>query len=170
MAKITFPGLAEYELMLSRLSKGAEAIAGKAIYAGAEIVADAIRSNIQGLQAVPDEVGAIAYAEKSPAPLTESAKEGLLDGLGISSMQDDNGYYNVKIGFDGPNGENGYNDLRTEKFPKGQPNVMIARSLESGSSIAPKRPFVRPAVNAVKKQAEAKMAEIIDEEIEKITQ
>ena len=164
MAKITFPGLAEYELMLSRLSQGADSIAGKAIYAGAEIVADAIRSNIQGLQAVPDEVGAIAYAEKSPAPLTESAKEGLLDGLGISSMQDDNGYYNVKIGFDG------YNGLKTRKFPQGQPNVMIARSLESGSSIAPKRPFVRPAVNAVKKQAEAKMAEIIDEEIEKITQ
>ena len=164
MAKITFPGLAEYELMLSRLSQGAEDVAGKAIYAGAEIVADAIRSNIQGLQAVPDEVGAIAYAEKSPAPLTERAKEGLLDGLGISSMQDDNGYYNVKIGFDG------YNGLKTKKFPQGQPNVMIARSLESGSSIAPKRPFVRPAVNAVKKQAEAKMAEIIDQEIKKITE
>lgn len=163
MAKITFPGLADYELMLSRLAQGADDIAGKAIYAGAEIVADAIRSNIQGLQAVPDEVGAIAYAEKSPAPLTESAKEGLLDGLGISSMQDDNGYYNVKIGFDG------YNGLKTKKFPQGQPNVMIARSLESGSSIAPKRPFVRPAVNAVKKQAEAKMAEIIDQEIAKIT-
>ena len=164
MAKITFPGLADYELMLSRLAQGADDIAGKAIYAGAEIVADAIRSNIQGLQAVPDEVGAIAYAEKSPAPLTESAKEGLLDGLGISSMQDDNGYYNVKIGFDG------YNGLKTKKFPQGQPNVMIARSLESGSSIAPKRPFVRPAVNAVKKQAEAKMAEIIDQEIKKITE
>lgn len=164
MAKITFPGLADYELMLSRLAQGADDIAGKAIYAGAEIVANAIRSNIQGLQAVPDEVGAIAYAEKSPAPLTESAKEGLLDGLGISSMQDDNGYYNVKIGFDG------YNGLKTKKFPQGQPNVMIARSLESGSSIAPKRPFVRPAVNAVKKQAEAKMAEIIDQEIKKITE
>lgn len=164
MAKITFPGLADYELMLSRLARGADDIAGKAIYAGAEIVADAIRSNIQGLQAVPDEVGAIAYAEKSSAPLTESAKEGLLDGLGISSMQDDNGYYNVKIGFDG------YNGLKTKKFPQGQPNVMIARSLESGSSIAPKRPFVRPAVNAVKKQAEAKMAEIIDQEIKKITE
>ena len=164
MAKISFPGLADYELMLSRLAKGADDIAGRAIYAGAEIVADAIRSNIQGLQAVPDEVGAIAYAEKSPAPLTESAKEGLLDGLGISSMQDDNGYYNVKIGFDG------YNGLKTKKFPQGQPNVMIARSLESGSSIAPKRPFVRPAVNAVKKQAEAKMAEIIDQEIKKITE
>ena len=164
MAKITFPGLADYELMLSRLAQGADDIAGKAIYAGAEIVADAIRSNIQGLQAVPDEVGAIAYAEKAQAPLTQSAKDGLLDGLGISRLQDDNGYYNVKIGFDG------YNELETKKYPHGQPNVLIARSLESGSSIAPKRPFVRPAVNAVRKQAEARMAEIIDREIEKITQ
>ena len=31
MAKITFPGLADYELMISRLSKGADDIAGKAI-------------------------------------------------------------------------------------------------------------------------------------------
>ena len=31
MAKITFPGLADYELMLSRLAQGADDIAGKAI-------------------------------------------------------------------------------------------------------------------------------------------
>ena len=158
MAKITFPGLADYELMLSRLSKGADDIAGKAIYAGAELVADAIRQNIQSLEAVPDELGARAYQAKDPA------KDGLLDGLGISRLQDDNGYYNVKVGFDG------YNELETKKYPHGQPNVMIARSLESGSSIAQKRPFVRPAVNAVKAQAEARMAEIIDQEIQKIVE
>lgn len=164
MAKITFPGLADYELMLSRLSKGADDIAGKAIYAGAELVADAIRQNIQSLEAVPDELGARAYQAKDPAPLTYSAKDGLLDGLGISRLQDDNGYYNVKIGFDG------YNELETKKYPHGQPNVLIARSLESGSSIAQKRPFVRPAVNAVKAQAEARMAEVIDREIQKIVE
>ena len=162
MAKITFSGLADYELQISRLSQGAEQICGRAIYAGAEVVTDAIRANIQRLDAKPDRAGLIAYAEKSPPPLTETAKKGLLDGLGIAPMQESNGYYNVKVGFDG------YNDLRTEKFPKGQPNVMIARSLESGSSIAPKRPFVRPAVNASRKQAEAKMAEVLDAEIKKI--
>ena len=49
MAKITFPGLNDYELMISRLSKGVDDIAGKTIYAGAGIVADAIKENIKAL-------------------------------------------------------------------------------------------------------------------------
>lgn len=159
MAKIRFAGLEEYERRLSQLQTGVREIAGKAVYAGANVVADAIRSNIQGLHAVSDREGLIDYQRKDPAPLTETAKQGLLDGFGLSSMQDENGYLNVKAGFDG------YNQLRTKKYPKGQPNVLIARSLESGSSIAQKHPFVRPAVNASRKQAEAKMAEVLDQEI-----
>ena len=170
MAKISFRNLEAYELQLSRLAAHSETIAEKAIYAGAAIVTDAIRANIEAIPAVSDKAGLIAYQKKEPAPLTETAKQGLLEGLGITPMQDDNGYYNVKIGFDGPGGEHGYNDLKTKTYPKGQPNVMIARSLESGSSIAQKRPFVRPAVNAVKVQAEARMAEIIDQEIQKIVE
>ena len=162
MAKITFPGLTEYEQQISRLGQNAQQMAGKAIYAGAEIIADAIRANIQRISASSDRTGLYAYAKQDPPPLTESAKKGLLDGLGIAPLQDDNGYMNVKVGFDG------YNDLRTEKYPKGQPNVMIARSLESGSSIAPKRPFVRPAVTNSRKLAEAKMAEVLDAEMKKI--
>lgn len=161
MARIRFDGLEEYELALSRLAAGADTIAGQAIYAGAGIVADAIRQSIQALPAEPDIAGAISYAQKTAPPITASAKQGLLDGLGVSPMQEDKGYINVKIGFDG------YNDLKTKKYPKGQPNVMIARTLESGSSIAEKRPFVRPAVNRVRKQAEAKMAEVLDEGIKR---
>ena len=168
MAKISFRNLEEYELRLSRLRERTPEIAGRAIYDGAKIVTDQIRENIEAMPAVSDFEGLKAYNKKEPAPLTESAKKGLLEGLGITKMQDDNGYYNVKIGFDGPGGEHGYNGLKTQKYPKGQPNVLIARSLESGSSIAEKRPFVRPAVNATRKQAEAKMAEVIDNEIKKI--
>ena len=168
MAKISFRNLEQYELQLAHLRERTPEIAGKAIYAGAEIVTDAIRANIEALPAVSDKAGLIAYQKKDPAPLTETAKRGLLDGLGITPMKDENGFYNVKIGFDGPGGEHGYNDLRTQKYPKGQPNVLIARSLESGSSISPKHPFVRPAINASRKRAEAKMAEVLDEEIGKI--
>lgn len=162
MAKITFPGLADYELMISRLSKGADDIAGKAIYAGAKIVTDQIRENIQKLMAQDDEAGIYAYVQKNPAPLTRTAKQGLLDGLGIAPLQDDGGYLNVKIGFDG------YNSMETKQYPKGHPNALIARSLESGSSAFEKRPFVRPAINATRKQAEAKMAEVLDYEIAKL--
>ena len=158
MARIRFSRLEDYELRLSRLAGRTEEIAGKAIYAGADIITNAIRANIEGLAAVDDRAGAIAYQKKAPAPLTRTAKQGLLDGLGITPMQDDGGYYNVKVGFDG------YNDIPTRKYPNGQPNQLIARSLESGSSIAQKHPFIRPAINASRKAAEAKMAEVLDEE------
>ena len=161
MAKITFPGLNDYELMISRLSKGVDDIAGKAIYAGAGIVADAIKENIKALPIVR------GYGtEKDPLPggVTAPQKAGLIDGLGISPMQSDAGYLNVKIGFDG------YNATKTEKYPQGQPNQLVARGVESGTSWKKKSPFIRPAINASKQRAEDEMARILDEEIEKITQ
>ena len=138
MAKITFPGLNDYELMISRLAKSTEDVAGRAIYAGAGVVADAIRQNISGL---PEKTGV--------------TKRGLEEGLGISPLQNDGGYVNVKIGFDGYNAN-------------GVANVMMARIFESGTSTVPKQPFVRPAVNRTREQAEAVMAEVLDEEIKKI--
>lgn len=160
MAKITFPGLNDYELMISRLSKGVDDIAGKAIYAGAGIVADAIKENIKDLPIVR------GYGTKEnplPGGVTAPQKAGLIDGLGISPMQSDAGYLNVKIGFDG------YNATKTEKYPQGQPNQLVARGVESGTSWKQKKPFIRPAINASKSRAEAEMARILDQEIEKIT-
>lgn len=69
---------------------------------------------------------------------------------------------NVKLGFDG------YNTVKTNSYPNGQPNVMIARAIESGSSIRDKHPFVRPAVNAAKKECLKKAEEVVNEEISKI--
>lgn len=162
MATIKFPGLDEYERKLASLGEAGKALAGQAIYKGAGIIADQIRENITQLQAVDDVQGLVAYNTKQKAPLTKSAKAGLLDSLGISKMAQSDGVYYVKIGFDG------YNGIKTKKFPTGQPNAMIARSLESGSSIATKRPFVRPAVNAKQAEVEAAMAEIFENGIKAI--
>ena len=163
MAKVSFPGLAEYERKLSLLgNKMTDEIAGKAAYAGAKIIADKIRENIDALPAVNDVEGTHAWKAGRSAPLTKKAKRGLQEGLGISRLQNQAGFINVKIGFDG------YNDLRTQKYPKGQPNVLVARVTESGSSVAEKRPFIRPAIRAAKAQAEEEMAKVIDTEMEKI--
>ena len=138
MATLTFKGLKEYEMVLSRFGKDIERIAGAAIYQGAGIVADEIKKGIEGL---PTKTGV--------------TKRGLIDGFGISGLQNDNGYRNVKLGF------GGYNE-------NGVPNVLMARVFESGTSKVQKRPFVRPAVNRSKKQAEQAMSETIDKEIGKI--
>lgn len=160
MAKITFPGLNDYELMISRLTKNVDIVAGKAIYAGAGIVADEIKENIKALPIVR---GYGTTENPLPGGVTAPQKAGLIDGMGISPMQDDGGYLNVKIGFDG------YNATKTEEYPQGQPNQLVARGVESGTSWKQKKPFIRPAINASKSRAEAEMARILDQEIEKIT-
>lgn len=162
MGKITVNGLEEYSLMLSRLSEKTEEIAGKALYAGADIVADKVRENIRALPSVPDIDGIKAWKAGAPAPITVKEKLGLLESLGIATMQYNGGVYDVKVYFDG------YNDVKTKTYPNGQPNALIARSIESGSSISPAHPFMRPAANAVRKQAQKKMGEVIEEEIEKL--
>lgn len=146
-------------MMLSRLEGSTDEMIGKAVYAGAGIVADAIKDSIKALPIVR---GYGTESDPLPGGVTAPQKAGLIDGLGISHMQDDMGYLNVKIGFDG------YNTTKTEKYPQGQPNQLVARGVESGTSWKQKKPFIRPAVNKSKNRAEAEMARILDEEIKKI--
>ena len=88
--------------------------------------------------------------------LSPYASGEMADSFGITPIGlDKEGNWNTKIGFDG------YDS-------KGVPNQLKARVLESGSSQQQKRPFVRPAVNATKKQAQAEMERVIDEETSKI--
>lgn len=160
MATIKFPGLAEYERKLSRLGKAVkDEIAGKAIYAGADIVADEVR---HGIESLPIVTGYGTPEHPLPGGVTSAQKQGLLDGFGIAPLRDDRGYLNVKLGFDG------YNRTKTKQFPGGQPNQLIARGVESGTSWKQKHPFIRPAVAKSRKRAEAKMAEVLDAEIEKL--
>ena len=162
MARIRFSKLHDYELFLSGMKKDMPDIAGKAIYAGAKIIADEVKKNLNALNVTTDELAMAAYKKQEPTHLNERAKKGLIESFGVTKMeQDSGGLFNVKIGFDG------YNDVKTKKYPKGQPNQLIARSVESGSTSTIKQPFMRKAVNATRKQAEDKMAEIIDEEIKK---
>ena len=143
MARIHFPGMRVYEGKIESLGRKGRDIAGRAVYYGAGVVADAIRESIQ--TSIPETAG-----EKGG-----TTKKGLLDGLGVAEIRDDNGFYNVKIGFVGYNAA-------------GRPNALMARVFESGTSKQQKRPFIRPAVIHCKKQAEAAMAKTADEEIEKI--
>ena len=159
MAKLTFRGLEEYELRISRLGKETERIAGEAIYEGAGIVADAVKANIQALPVV---TGYGTSEHPLPGGVTAVQKAGLIEGFGISTMQNEGGYFNVKLGFDG------YNRTKTKKYPQGQPNQLVARGVESGTSWKQAHPFVKSAVSKSRKQAEKAMADKLDEEIEKI--
>ena len=148
-------GMDEYLQKLGNLELRAPESIGKAVYKGADIVADAVKANINNMP-VEDQ-----YSERITG-IKSIQKIGLIKSFGIAKMRDDNGYYNVKLGFDG------YNTLKTKKYPQGQPNAMIARTFESGNSFTKKIPFVAPAVRATREAAEQKMAQVIDTEISKV--
>ncbi len=162
MAKYQFDGLDEYARYLQRIGKNTKEICGSAVYAMADLVADKVRDNINALPTVTEKDALEAYKTKQKVGLTNAQKKGLQDGFGISSMQNDDGYYNVKLGFEG------YNKVKTRKYPDGQPNALIARATESGSSVREKTPFIRPAVNATQKQAVEIAKAVIDKKIYQI--
>lgn len=140
--------IGDLEKLLSMSSENIK----RAVYIGAGIVTDEVRKSIQALPLGQPKHGKVTAAQKA----------GLLNGLGISGFRTAINYVNVKVGMDG------YNDFATKSYPRGQPNAMIARSLESGTSFSPKHPFIGPAVARSQKRAEEAIAKALDEEIKKI--
>lgn len=162
MAKFQFKGLEEYAEKLQLMSKNTKYFCGSVVYEMADIVADKVREKINALPTISNKEAIEDYKAKRKTQLTKAEKKGLQDGFGITKMKSEKGYYYVKLGFDG------YNTTKTKKYPKGQPNVMIARATESGSSVRDKHPFIRPAVKETKELAVKRAQEMIDEECKKV--
>lgn len=132
---------------------------GRAVFDGAKIVADTIKSNIDRLPVLKSEWYS---AENQTSGVTARQKQGLQDGFGIAPMVNDDGYYNVKVGF------HGYNSQKTWRYPEGQPNAMIARAVEGGTSFRRKHPFVAPAIRKSRAKAERAIQERIERRLKEI--
>lgn len=156
MAKLKFKGLEEYENQLLKLESISRECIGKAIYDGAGLVADAVKASID---TIPIDERFVKKGEMLNG-ITTAQKNGLKAGFGIAPLQDENGYLHVKLGFAG------YNNVITKSHPNGQPNSLIARSVNSGTSFRQRIPFVDNAVNANKAAAENKMKEAFDKALE----
>lgn len=133
------------ELMakLSRLGEKTDKICEKALKAGAEIVEKAVASNLS------DVIGKDLK--------TDSRSTGELQkALGITPVSvDKNGNYNIKIGFDEPRSDGGS-------------NAKIANIIEYGKVGQPAKPFLKPAKTASQKKAVAKIAEVLESEMNSI--
>ena len=162
MATFKAPGLDKYVRQLERLGKNTDTIIGEAVYDMAKIVADEVHQRLETMPSVPDTEGLAAYRAKTQIPITKAQKWGLVKSFGIAGLKNENGYLNVKLGFDG------YNEIKTRKYPQGQPNALIARSIDSGSSARDKYPFMRLAVQATRKQAIAAAEAKLDKKINDI--
>lgn len=161
MAKFQFEGLDEYVAQLQKLYGDIDGTIKMAVYDGAAVVADAVRKEIEALPVTRETSTGLSL---DPAEgISQTQKEGLLKGLGITNMQNDRGVINVKIGMEG------YNGAKTRKYPNGQPNAMIARSIISGTSQNwYKNNFQARAARAAKKAAEDAMRARVEENIQNI--
>lgn len=153
-AKVTTSAITDYLQTINRLGGDVEEVAKKAVYEGTKIMADQVRANIQALPT--DEHW--GTSENPLHGVKAIQKQGLLDGFGVAEMRNDGGLINTMIGFD----KSGYNKL-------GQPNLMVARATQSGTSFSDKIPFFDNAVRATRSAARAKMVEVAEQELEKIT-
>ena len=119
------------------------AVMKAAVYAGVGVLADAIKSEIQNL---PEDSGYKRKGVKRNVVGTND-KKALQERLGISRIDATGDKADAVVSF------SGYNGRPTKKYPQGVPIPLIARSIESGSSVRQKNPFIRRAFNNAQSNA-----------------
>lgn len=154
---ISFKDGEDYIFKLQALGDASEDIFGNAIYPAAGLVADEIQKEISNLKTSKDGQGSLNAIQRA----------GLHEGLGIAPQRHDGNYLNVKIGWN-IEGEKGYNDIKTKRWPNGQPNQMLARSVERGTTFWKPNPFVKRAVARTRNLAQEEMEKVVEREIKKI--
>lgn len=165
MGSIKFHGLDNYMKKLTALEAASDEVIKKALNEGAGIAADEMRRAIEELP-TSDSDGKRRWGTPEnmlPGP-TEAEKQGLLDSLGFTPISvDSKGLINVKIGFDG------YNSVKTKRWPNGEPNLLIARSVNSGTSFMEKNSFAKKARSKGGAKARKAMEKTVEKEFKKIT-
>lgn len=165
MANITCNGLEEYSLRLAKLEGESENVAKRAVYAGAEVIADAIKSGLKQLTIQEGDNNFPPYGEAGEqiTGVSRRQKGDLIDSFGLAPIQEfKKGYLSTKAGWDG------YGSVPTRKYPKGVPNQLLMRSIESGTSFRKKNPIVRKAVMSNKKKSIEAMGKEIDKACKEI--
>ena len=143
MAKATWKMPEDFLMKVSRLADKTDEIIPKVLEAGAEVVEDKVRSNLQSV------IGSgTKYDSRSTGELLRS--------LGTSpALQDRNGDFDIKVGFSEPRSD-------------GDSNAKIATILEYGKSGQPAKPFLKPAKTASRQECIDAMTKALDEEVEKL--
>lgn len=163
MSHIRVEGMEEYLSLLDLNYKQLERICGRSIYPGAGYIYKECRKR---LEAVRTDDHLFKFSEqygRKRKGITTRQKQGLIESLGIAPLKHKSGgIVDVKLGFDG------YNDIVSSRWRKGQPNAMIARSLNAGTSFMEAQPFMDQTVDAARHPVENKIEQQFYKELEKL--
>lgn len=165
MARLKITGLEGYQAKLAALGKGAGAVAKAAVWAGAAVAADAMRSELEKVPTSDHNGkpwwGTPGHPARGPS---RAQKQGLLDSLGITPVSEDRkGVVNAKVGF------YGYNGIRSKQWPDGERHLLVARAVNSGTSFMEKNAFSKAAYSKSRQKAKQEMQRAAENAIKKIT-
>jgi len=148
-------GLAEVSELLDKMGQQAPAIASKALYQGAGIMADEIRKGAEGIKTAE-----FKYARKDETRLPSPEEKEIvrIATAGIAKFNKNGGEIDTSVGYQNA----GYAELSGKK----KPIPVIVNSINSGTSFMQKQPFVRKAANSGGKKAIAAMKNVIESEFE----
>lgn len=149
--------LDDYIYKLQKMGNDTEEMIKRSAYPAAGLIYDACISEISAIPVIQK------YGKhKMLEGLTADQKDGILDGFGIAKFRNESGFIHVKLGVDG------YNSTVTKRWPRGQPNAMILRSVENGTSFMRAHHPIAKAVRSSRQAAIQKMKEQFDEETRKV--
>lgn len=151
-------GLTEISNKLEALAESAPAVAAKALYEGAGVMANEIRNKAEAIQTEP-----FWYAQNGSTRLpSPEEKEILLNAAaGIAKFRKDGTEVDTSVGFQ----NSGYAQLKGKTVPV----PVIANSINSGTSFMQKQPFIRKASSSGGKKALAIMEAVIEKNLEEMT-
>ena len=139
MAKFKFDGIDKYIDSLEKIGgKNAEGIIKYAVYPGAAVVADAIRSEIA---------------------LNHHGNGDLENSLTLAHMRNDNGFINTKIGFSGYDRNNVPNALKAAVLESGRSDGTIKATHFISRTV---KNVQERAVNEMSKALDEKIGQIME--------
>ena len=160
MAKMQVKGLDRLNDKLVWMAGAGKRIGKMAVYDGARVVTDEVRSELRRLNV--NEPGKPADPRKKYRSLTALEKQDLEKGLGIATIRIEGSEVSTVIGFAG------YGRRSTRAYPRGLPNALLARSIAKPSELRKGRRFTRIALKNVESKAVSAMVATGEREIAKI--
>ena len=152
MGRMTVTGLDDFSARIGKLGSASAGMIRQSMYDGAAQMKAAYEAEILALPAAehhPLKEGELMTG------ITDTNRQDLLNGLYVRKFATEGGQHYTVIGFNGY----GSPETATKRYPNGLPNALLARSINSGSSVRRKNRFAARAKTRSQEAAKAAMAE-----------
>ena len=153
-------GLTELLTKLESLSADSITICKSVAHSGADSMADTVKAQINSLKTTSDDDYGSSNAKRY---CYQWEKDGLIESMGISPVQENGSKVDFKVGFDGY----ASGSKKTAKYPKGKANAMIAYSINAGTTFMQAQPFLKKAQSSGRAAALSAMEAELTTEINK---